>query len=159
MTELVFRSKVDAWLKVVFVGTAVTAVTGVVVAAVFAGPLAFVAIPLLIVPVGLPVWMLRATYYTLTDSYLAVRCGPFGWRVPLHQVRSVTPTRNPLSSPALSFDRLRIDYGRGSSIMISPQDKELFVRELNARRASKSQPSRSPTQGATSSRSTGRASA
>jgi hypothetical protein len=46
----------------------------------------------------------------------------------------VVPTRNPLSSPALSLDRLRIEYGQGRAIMISPADKGPFLRALEERR-------------------------
>jgi hypothetical protein len=72
-------------------------------------------------------WLLRATSYTFDHTDLKVRCGPFAWRVPLREIRAVTATRNPLSSPALLLDRLRIDFARGSSIMISPLDKEAFM--------------------------------
>lgn len=53
-------------------------------------------------------------------------------RVPLREIRLVRSTRNPLSSPALSLDRLRIEYGR-RAIMISPDDKARFLEELQKR--------------------------
>ncbi|MDO9478112.1 MAG: PH domain-containing protein [Pseudohongiella sp.] len=65
-----------------------------------------------------------------------MKSGPFKWRVPIKQITSITPTSSPLSSPALSLDRLRIDYGRGESIMISPKNKEQFIQDLNVRRGS-----------------------
>jgi hypothetical protein len=40
-----------------------------------------------------------------------------------------------LTSPAFSLDRLRIEYGRGRWIMISPRDKDGFLRELEVRRS------------------------
>jgi len=61
---------------------------------------------------------------------LLVRSGPFRWRVPIADIVRITPTTNALSSPALSLDRLRIEYGRGSAIMISPRDKDQFLRDL-----------------------------
>ena len=48
-------------------------------------------------------------------------------------IREVRPTTNPLSAPALSLDRLRIDYeegGRVRSLLVSPKDKEGFLQEL-----------------------------
>ena len=69
----------------------------------------------------------------LTEHDLLVRSGPFRWRVPLGQIHSVTPTRNPLSSPALSLDRLRIEYGDGKWILISPRERERFLEALEAR--------------------------
>src|SRR5690606_1532665 len=89
---------------------------------------------LLLVGVILPLWILRSTYYTLDARYLHVRSGPFKWRVPLRDIRAVRPTRSPLSSPALSLDRLRIEFGRAGSIMISPGDKDRFLTELECRR-------------------------
>ncbi len=85
------------------------------------------------------IWLLAGTRYTLTDSDLRVRCGPFRWRVALAEILSVTPTRNPLSSPAPSLDRLCIEYGSGKSIMISPKDKEAFLDELELRRGATGQ--------------------
>jgi len=83
---------------------------------------------------GLVAWTVLATYYTIDDACLRVRSGPFSWVIDLKDVESITPTRNPLSSPALSLDRLRIDYGRGRSLMVSPADKDTFVRDLMHRR-------------------------
>jgi hypothetical protein len=75
-------------------------------------------------------WIWTATDYTLTSSDLLVRSGPFRWRVPLAEIQAVNPTRNPLSSPALSMDRLEVVYRRGSVLLISPQDKNRFLRSL-----------------------------
>ena len=49
---------------------------------------------------------------------------------------NIRPTRNPLSSPALSLDRLRIDYGSGRSIMVSPEDKDKFIGDIEDARRS-----------------------
>jgi uncharacterized membrane protein YqiK len=55
---------------------------------------------LALVVLGLVAWFFFSTRYTLTDSELVVRLGPFRLRVPLREVTSVRATRNPLSSPA-----------------------------------------------------------
>lgn len=72
--------------------------------------------------------------YEITASTLEIRSGLLlHYRIPLSSIVRVSPTRNPLSSPAWSLDRLRIDYlknGRKRAIMISPVDKENFLREL-----------------------------
>jgi hypothetical protein len=81
------------------------------------------------------VWLLKTTCYTLEPTRLLVRSGPFSWNVPLAGIHSITPTRNPLSSPALSLDRLCIEYGKHGSLMISPADKQGFLRELETLRA------------------------
>jgi hypothetical protein len=50
-------------------------------------------------------------------------------------ITAITPTSNPLSSPALSLDRLRIDYGKGRSVMISPRDKQGFLGAMESARS------------------------
>lgn len=52
----------------------------------------------------------------------------------LEDIERVSRTSNPLSSPALSLKRLRIEYGGGRSEMMSPDDEEAFLRELEIRR-------------------------
>jgi hypothetical protein len=136
MDTVTFRSKIDWWLAAVLVFSAVASLAAVAIVAVVESPLLALAVsPFLLLSVALPVWLLLATEYRIGRSELHVRSGPFAWRVPLRDIRSVTPTRNPLSSPALSLDRLRIDYGRMGSIMVSPADKEAFVTELRKRAA------------------------
>lgn len=135
----IHASKVDAWLVLV---TALTVATSAIAAWVMireGGVPAVVMVPVtLLLGAGLPLWVLRGTRYELTPGRLLIRCGPFRWTVPLKEIRAVEPTRNPLSSPALSLDRLRIDYGRGSSVMISPRDKARFLAELDRYRSAAS---------------------
>jgi hypothetical protein len=100
-----------------------------------AGVLALLAC-ILALGVGLPAWILTSTYYVLHDDRLDARCGPFRWRVPLREITRIEPSRTPLSGPALSLDRLRIDYRRGEWIVVSPRNREAFVRALEARRQS-----------------------
>jgi hypothetical protein len=76
-------------------------------------------------------WVLYGTRYTLTDRALIVQAGPFRWVIDLEAISEITPTRNPLSSPACSLDRLHIRYRPNpSGLMISPLDKEGFLRDL-----------------------------
>ena len=50
--------------------------------------------------------------------------------VPLKEIKSVLPTWNPLSSPALSLDRLAIKRAHGWDVRISPKERNEFLREL-----------------------------
>lgn len=45
-------------------------------------------------------------------------------------IKNISETRNPISSPALSLDRLEIVYNRFDSVLISPADKIDFIAEL-----------------------------
>jgi hypothetical protein len=76
-------------------------------------------------------WVLYGTRYILTDKTLTVKSGPFRWVIDLEAISEIFPTRNPLSSPACSLDRLHIRYRPNpSGLMISPLDKEGFLRDL-----------------------------
>jgi membrane protein YdbS with pleckstrin-like domain len=75
-------------------------------------------------------WLWTTTDYTLGSGELLVRSGPFRWRVPLAEIQEIEPTRNPLSSPALSLDRLEIVYGKSRRLLISPREKDRFLRAV-----------------------------
>jgi hypothetical protein len=88
---------------------------------------------LLIFLAAFVLWTLYGTRYTLTESILIVQSGPFRWVIDLEAIMEVFPTRNPLSSPACSLDRLQIRYRKSRfGMMISPQDKAGFLRDLVA---------------------------
>ncbi|RQO34849.1 hypothetical protein DBR37_10775 [Herminiimonas sp. KBW02] len=131
----VYRSKVDIWLFVVLAFAALVALysAGQTMAAGTTSAI-LVALLVAVVGVGLPLWLLLSTRYTLQTSHLLVQSGPFKWLVPLADIKSITPSNNPLSSPALSLDRLRIDYGKGRMLLISPRDKEQFLSDIEAAR-------------------------
>ncbi len=131
----VYKSKIDVWLAAVL-AFAIAASLYAAVAVLTTGSAStwWVAVLTIGAGIGLPIWLLLSTNYTLESRELIVRSGPFRWRIASAEITDVTATSNPLSSPALSLDRLRIDYGRGNSIMISPRDKERFLADLTAMR-------------------------
>lgn len=131
----VYRSKIDAWLLAVL--ALAMAVSLVVTFMTFSAgsPVAWLVAAVTVgIGVGLPLWLLLSTRYTLEPRRLVVQSGPFKWHIAVADITSITPSSNPLSSPALSLDRLRIDYGRSRSLMISPRNKDQFVRDIEAAR-------------------------
>lgn len=132
----VYRSKTDAWIVAVL-GAAIGICLYASVAVISAAPPSTwrIAAVTAVIGIGLPLWLLLSTRYTLEPRQLIVRCGPLKWRIAVADITAITPTNNPLSSPALSLDRLRIDYGKGRSLMVSPRDKVQFLRVIeDARR-------------------------
>ena len=85
----------------------------------------------MIAVVGLMVWLLLGTHYTVDRGVIKIVSGPFRWKVPIDQITSVTATKNPLSSPALSLDRIIIRYGKRGRIMVSPADKAGFLKAID----------------------------
>ena len=134
-----FRSKIDIWLVVLVVIAGVAALLGSVslLRSGASGALLVAAFTTLLT-LALPIWLLAATYYSFEGNVLLIRGGPFRWSVPIDQIHTVTPSRALWSSPALSLDRLKIEYGMGRWILISPADKEGFLGELSARRSNNS---------------------
>jgi hypothetical protein len=75
-------------------------------------------------------WIWFGTGYEISDGELKIRSGPFRQRISIQEIRENKKTRNPLSSPACSLDRMEIKYGQSKRVMISPADKEGFIRLL-----------------------------
>ena len=133
---MIYYSKIDAWLVlVIWVAVLLPLVLGSYNIAVpggspqaggyllFIGALTAASVLLLAYPV----------YYKITSSHLIVRSGVLRTEIPLSSIEEVRSTRNPLSAPAWSLDRLRIDYrkaGWASFMLISPEDKARFMRDL-----------------------------
>lgn len=78
--------------------------------------------------IGFIAWIWFGTYYVCDEESLTIRCGPIREIVPYKRIISVKRTRNPLSSAALSLDRIEINYGKIT--MISPANKVAFLAEL-----------------------------
>lgn len=136
MDPLVFRSKIDLWLLLVLLAAIAVpvAIIGLALPWPSLGIGARMVVGLVLASSALlPLWPLLSTAYRFDATSLHVRSGQFAWRIPLAEVQSVTPTRNPLSSPALSLDRLRIRFGARDEIMISPADRDRFLAELQRR--------------------------
>lgn len=74
--------------------------------------------------------ILVGTHYTVDQTTLKIVSGPIRFHVSLDDINSVKATRNPLSSPALSLDRLMINYGKNRKVMVSPADKRGFLKAI-----------------------------
>lgn len=128
---MVFRSKIDAWLLFVLVLSAAATLSAAGVVLRQASGMALL-VPLAMVAIGavLPLWILAGTRYSIVGSTLHVRSGPFSWRIPVASITSIKPSRSPVSGPALSLDRLRVEYGAGRFVLVSPVDHQAFVRAI-----------------------------
>ncbi len=132
MAVKTFKSKVDAWLVIVLAVSTVVLIAGLA-ATLYSrpDPLAVVvmlaATLLFLLLVGS---ILLRTYYRVDAGMLTIVSGPLRRTVAIDTITSVERTRNPLSSPALSLDRLRIRYGDNKSVMISPADRDKFLNAL-----------------------------
>lgn len=73
----------------------------------------------------------RNTYYKIDDSQLYIKSGfIYNSVIDINLIRKVNRTYNILSAPSLSFDRIEIHYNKFDTVIISPENKEDFVKEL-----------------------------
>ncbi|GAB2515635.1 PH domain-containing protein [Spirosoma aerophilum] len=80
--------------------------------------------------------MFLTTYYQIDGQNLRIRCGFLvNQSIDITTIRTITETRNPMSSPAISIDRLEIAYNKFDSVLVSPRDKTGFIQALKAVKA------------------------
>ncbi|WP_354669032.1 PH domain-containing protein [Acinetobacter sp. XS-4] len=80
---------------------------------------------------------LFTTHYKIDKNILLVRSSIFSWRIPINNIKSIKETNTLASSPALSLDRITIIYENKKqikNIVISPTNKQEFIRYLNSKR-------------------------
>jgi hypothetical protein len=131
-----FRSKVDAWLAITLVLSAAVALFAAYsIASRTAGLNLLGPAMLAAIGAGLPIWLFFSTNYLVQGGNLVIHSGPFRWRVPLSGITRIVPTRSARSSPALSLDRLRVEYGAGKTVLVSPQDQEAFMQAISEARS------------------------
>jgi len=71
------------------------------------------------------------TEYTIENGKLKIKCGLISYMpIEISQIKRISKTRSILSSPAPSFDRIKIEYGKFGEIIISPKDKVNFAKDL-----------------------------
>lgn len=72
-------------------------------------------------------------FYEVLPDAIVIHSGFLKTTIRYTDILSVRQTRNALSSPALSLDRIEIKYQPGQMVLISPQEKAAFLTELQAR--------------------------
>ena len=78
--------------------------------------------------------MVWPVYYVLENDRLIIRFGWFRSKINYEIISGIKPSSNLLSSPALSVDKIRINYkGKVGFVLISPNNKEEFMKDLASR--------------------------
>ena len=93
------------------------------------------AVSVMLLVVALVVWVVMSTYYEFEPAALVAHSGPWSWRIAFADIVSVRESRSSRSGPALSMDRLEIEYRPGRVLLLSPADKAGFLAELRRRTA------------------------
>ena len=85
----------------------------------------------LIILFGFVLHMFLNTTYKIEKGKLYIKCGFFNYNpVNIGEMKKVSKSSNIISSPAASFDRTEITYGKFDELIISPKYKTKFVEDL-----------------------------
>lgn len=130
---ITYRSKVDWWLGLLL-GGSVIFVIYLAIDPIIRGKGAqgiTILAAVIVLATVLPLFGIKYVFYS---SHLLVSCGIYGKeRVEYGKICQLKETRNPLSSAAMSLDRLQIDYlekGVHKTVLISPVHKKEFMERL-----------------------------
>jgi hypothetical protein len=131
---MTYKSKKDTWVLVVIAGSMLAAVFAGAAMILFTSEIWLRSIGLVIMGTSLiPILLTTPVRYSIDGYNLHVRGGYQHWMIPLQNILAVTPSRNWIASPALSTDRLEIEYKdwEGTSmLLISPERTGQFLNEL-----------------------------
>lgn len=71
------------------------------------------------------------TFYIIDGSQLKIKCGFISYKpIEIKHITELSATHSLAASPAPSFDRIEIKYGKFGTIIISPKDKFSFANHL-----------------------------
>ena len=130
--KTVFKSKCDLWVAAIIIasmGMCIYAIIDIIqLGNVKHYPIAIV---IAVLGTGMPAWMLLDTKYTITSEELMIQSGPFKQAIALACIERVSESHSALASPALSLDRLMIQYRQGRVVLVSPKDKQELIETLN----------------------------
>ena len=144
MTDIIFASKIDTWLTLVFVGATLLMIFSLFLPYWFKSDTSLVQnIFILFLPILFSLLILWLPYfkikYTITNDELLVNNGFSTSRINLEDIANIQPSRSLLSAPALSLNRIEIRYKNKSgngSVLISPKDKLAFYNAIQVRTTS-----------------------
>ena len=80
----------------------------------------------------LVIYSVTSIRYVIAGDRLLIKSIGFNSNIPVQAIRRIEQTNSFLASPAASLDRLEIVYNRYDSVLISPQDRAAFIRDLLA---------------------------
>ena len=85
----------------------------------------------LILIFGLITHMFFKTEYTIEENTINIKCGFFRYKpIAIKDIKEISKSSNIISSPAASFDRIEIKYGKFKELIISPKNKFEFAEHL-----------------------------
>ncbi|UOE95038.1 PH domain-containing protein [Alkalihalobacillus sp. LMS39] len=75
-------------------------------------------------------WVWFQTGYMIESETLFIKCGPIKLLVKIADIEQIRLTKNPFTAPALSMDKIEIQYAPYRTVQISPIDQQQFIEQL-----------------------------
>lgn len=125
-----FQSKKDIWLSVLIWG---------VIILLFFMMITEQNLVMFIVGIlnnALLLWLWFDTNYKIDDENLIVKNGPFKSTIDIKSIHKLRATKTLLAGPALSIDRIEIQYKRYDFVIVSPKEKNKFIESLLSKNTS-----------------------
>ncbi len=126
-----YKSAVDWWLAVILAACPLYCIVMGLYFLAVAPEAALYSILAGLLVAGITILFLPCRY-TLEEDHLFIRSGIYKQRIPYRSIKDVSFTSSPLSAPAFSLKRLRIEHDRGT-VLISPAKREAFIEALKAK--------------------------
>lgn len=132
-----FRSKIDWWVLGFLI-----AMTGLLIQLLFTmyakGTMAEYPehTSVYILTIAVIWWPVLNTRYIIQEDTLTIHCLFLKWNIPLANIQKMTPSHDSIASPALSLDRLKIEYikeGEHKQILVSPRNRQAFIEAVQTK--------------------------
>lgn len=91
-----------------------------------------ISVAITFIPILMLIFILfKGIKYTIDRDQLLVKNSIFGTtKINVSEIRKIKETNNPLSAPAGSLDRILIKYSDSRAVLISPINRDEFIKEL-----------------------------
>lgn len=116
----IYKSKVDWWLILLIGGVFGYPIIDGILSNEYLLSLVFGLILMLFF------FLSKTIKYTIKEDNLLI----WNTKIEIRTIRKIYRTNNPLSSPALSLDRIAIVYNTYDEVLISPKEREAFIADL-----------------------------
>lgn len=116
----IYKSKIDWWLVLVILGVFGYPIIDGILSEEYLVSLLFSVVLLVFY------FLSKTIQYKIEDENLVI----WKTKIKIQSIRKIYKTRNPLSSPAMSLDRIAIVYNKFDEVLISPKEREEFITEL-----------------------------
>lgn len=121
---MLFSSKRDLWVTIIIWGVSLF---GIIIPLLNGDIIALLLMTLL---AALLLWFWFRTDYKIENDKIKIRYGPIRQTVHIKDIKLIVKAKTPLTSPALSMDRIQITCGKFDIVSISPVNQQKFIDEL-----------------------------